>query len=85
MQTLSHTNNMSNAFGTAGRELTSVELDEVNGGSYSGSLGTAVSLVVAGAAIAGAAPLIGGALILGSIGASGVAIFRSWHKLDKAS
>lgn len=84
MQALNRTNNMNDALGTVGRELTSAELDEVNGGSYSGSLGTAVSLVVAGAAIAGAAPVIGGALILGSIGASAVAIFRSWNKLDKA-
>ncbi len=85
MQTFNHTSTLDPTFGTVGRELTSVELDEVSGGSYSGSLGTAVSLVVAGAAIAGAAPVIGGALILGSIGASGVAIFRTWHKLDKAS
>lgn len=84
MQTLNDVSNINKSFGTVGRELTAAELDEVNGGSYSGSLGTAVSLVVAGAAIAGAAPVIGGALILGSIGASGVAIFRSWHKLDKS-
>ena len=84
MQTFSHTHNVDQPSSAVGRELTSVELEAVNGGSYNASLGAAVSLVVAGAALAGAAPLIGGALILGSIGASGVAIFRSWHNLDES-
>lgn len=95
MQTLSNSsfknsfNNKSpksnQSFSAVGRELTSGELEEVSGGSYSTSVGTAVSLVIAGAALAGSAPLIAGVLILGSIGASGVAIFSSWNNLDEKS
>ncbi len=80
---------VSAAFGhgssNVGRELTQQELEAVSGGSYNASLGAAVSLVVAGAALAGAAPVLAGALVVGSIGASGVAIFRSWHRLDEES
>lgn len=78
-------NNNNQSFSVVGRELTGAELAEVNGGSYNSSLGAAVSLVVAGAALAGAAPVIAGALLLGSIGASGVAIFRTWYRLDEES
>lgn len=77
--------NVMPGFSDVGRELHDAELDAVSGGSYNASVGAAVSLVVAGAALAGAAPVIAGALVLGSIGASGVAIFRRWNNLDDES
>lgn len=62
-----------------GRLLTDAELDLVSGGfsAYERSLTTAVSFAGLAAASLVSAPFVAGAFALGSITASGIAIFSS--------
>jgi hypothetical protein len=65
--------------GFPGRLLTDAELDAVSGGfsAYERSLTTAVSFAGLAAASLVSAPFVAGAFALGSITASGIAIFSS--------
>lgn len=68
-----------------GRALLPHELAQVAGGlgSYERSLTTAVSFVGIAAATATAAPVVAGAFALGSLAASGLAIFTALTDEDR--